>query len=90
LTELIIPKSVTDIDTGAFEELPNCVLTILNESDNEELFRISDDAFAFGQNVPHIKEVHVADSSVAMRCAMKAGLTVNTLSCAPKKFEKHI
>ena len=86
LTELIIPKSVTDIDDGAFQDLPNCVLTILNESDNEELFRISDHAFAFGQLTPNIKEVRVPYGSVAMRYAMKVGLNVTTFPCSPKKF----
>ena len=86
LTELTVPKSVTDIDSGAFQELPNCVLTILNESDDEELFRISDDAFAFGQLIPHIKEVRVPYGSVAMRYAVKAGLKVVTFPSSPKKF----
>lgn len=86
LTELTIPKSVSKIDSGAFEELSNCVLTILNENDDEELFRISDDAFAFGQNPPHIKEVRVPYGSVAMRYAIKAGLNVTTFPCNPKKF----
>lgn len=85
LNELTIPKSVTDIERRAFEELSNCVVTILNESDDEELFRISDDAF--GWNTPHIKEVRVPYGSVAMRYAMKAGLNVTTLPCVPKKFE---
>ena len=86
LTELIIPKSVTDIDDGAFQDLPNCVLTILNESDDEELFRISDHAFAFGQLTPRIKKVRVPYGSVAMRYAVKAGLNVTTFPCSPKKF----
>lgn len=38
LTELTIPKSVTFIGDCAFEELPNCVLTILNEFNDEEIF----------------------------------------------------
>ena len=86
LAELIIPKSVTDIDSGAFQELPNCVITILNENDDEELFRISDHAFAFGQLIPHIKEVRVPYGSVAMRYAMKAGLNVTAFPCGPRKF----
>ena len=86
LTELTVPKSVTNIDMGAFQELPNCVLTILNESDDEELFRISDHAFAFGQLIPHIKEVRVPYGSVPMRYALKAGLKVVTFPCSPKKF----
>lgn len=79
LTELTIPKSVTDIDCGAFEELPNCVLTILNDSDNRKRFRISDEAFAFGQLVPNIKEVRVPCGSVAWMYATKAGLNVTEL-----------
>ena len=79
LTELTIPKSVTDIDCGAFQELPNCVLTILNDSDNRNRFRISDEAFAFGQLVPNIKEVRVPCGSVAWWYAIKAGLNVNEL-----------
>jgi hypothetical protein len=86
LTELTVPKSVTNIDDGAFQDLPNCVLTILNESDNEELFRISDHAFAFGQLTPNIKEVRVPYGSVAMRYAVKAGLNVTTFAGSPKKF----
>ena len=82
---MTIPKSVTDIDSGAFQELPNCVLTILNEGDDEELFRLSYDAFAFGHNTPHIKEVRVPYGSVAMRYAIKAVLKVVTFPCAPKK-----
>ena len=57
LKELTIPQSVTDIGCGAFQDLPDCVLTILNEHDDEDLFRITDDAFAFGQIIPNIKEV---------------------------------
>lgn len=86
LTELTIPKSVTDIDDGAFQDLPNCVLTILNECDDEEIFRISDHAFAFGELTPDIKEVRVPYGSVAMRYAMKSGLKVVTFPCKPKKF----
>ena len=86
LTELTIPKSVTDIDTGAFEVLPKCVLTILNECDDRKVFRISDDAFAFGQKKANIKEVRVPYGSVAMRYAMKAGLNVTTFPCGPRKF----
>ena len=86
LAELTVSKSVTDIDVGAFQDLPNCVLTILNESDDEELFRISDHAFAFGQLTPHVKEVRVPYGSVAMRYAMKVGLNVTTFPCSPKKF----
>ena len=86
LTELTVPKSVTDIDSGAFQDLPNCIITILNECDDEKLFRISDHAFAFGQLIPHIKEVRVPYGSVAMRYAMKAGLNVTTFPCGPKKF----
>lgn len=86
LIELTIPKSVTDIDDGAFQDLPNCVLAILNECDDEEIFRISDHAFAFGNLIPDIKEVCVPYGSVAMRYAIKAGLNVNTFPCGPKKF----
>ena len=86
LTELTVPKSVTDIDSGAFQDLPKCVITILNESDDEELFRMSDDAFAFGQLIPHIKEVRVPYGSVAMRYAVKDGLKVTTFPCGPHKF----
>ena len=86
LTELVIPESVTDIDTCAFQELSNCVLTILNEQDDENQFKISKDAFAFGQNQPHIKEVCVPYGSVAMRYAIKAGLKVTTFPCTPQKL----
>lgn len=82
LTELTIPKSVTVIDSRAFDELPNCVLTILNESDDEELFRISEEAF--GWDTPHVKEVRVPQDSVAMRYAMKVGLKVTTFPSSPK------
>lgn len=84
LTELLIPKSVSDIGDRALEEMPDCVITILNESDDEELFRISSDAF--GWNAPHVKEVRVPYGSVAMRYAMKAGLKVTTLPCKSEKF----
>ena len=86
LTELTIPKSVSDIGSGAFQDLPDCVLTILNEHDDEDLFRIMDDAFAFGQIIPNIKEVRVPYGSVAMRYAMKAGLKVTTFPCGPRRF----
>lgn len=86
LTELTIPKSVTDIGCGAFQDLPDCILTILNEHDDEDLFRIMDDAFAFGQIIPNIKEVRVPYGSVAMRYAMKAGLKVTTFPCGPRRF----
>jgi len=85
LTELLIPKTVSVIGNRAFEEMPDCIITILNESDDEELFRISQDAF--GWNTPHIKEVCVPWGSVAMRYAMKAGLQVTTFPCNPTKFD---
>ena len=84
LTELTIPKSVTVIGSRAFDKLPNCVLTILNERDDEEAFRISDDAF--GWNTPNVKEVRVPFGSVAMRYAMKAGANVTTFPFGPEKF----
>lgn len=77
LTELTIPKSVTDIGCRAFEELPNCVLTILNECDNEGRFRIAKDAF--GWHTPHIKEVRAPLGSMAMSYAKKTGLNVTVL-----------
>ena len=86
LTELTIPKSVSDIGSGAFQDLPDCVLTILNEHDDEDLFRIMDDVFAFGQITPNIKEVRIPYGSVAMRYAVKAGLNVTTFPCGPRKF----
>ena len=84
LTELIIPKSVSQIDDNAFEGLENCVITILNESDDEELFRIS--PYTFGIRNPSIKEIRVPYGSAAMRYAMKLGLNVTTLPCGPKRF----
>lgn len=84
LTELTIPKSVSQIDDNAFEGLGNCVLTILNESDDEELFRIS--PYAFGIRNPSIKEIRVLYGSAAMRYAMKCGLNVTTFPCIPKRF----
>lgn len=84
LTELIIPKSVSQIDDNAFEGLENCVLTILNESDDEELFRIS--PHAFGIRNPNIKEIRVPYGSAAMRYAMKCDLNVTTFPCGPKRF----
>ena len=84
LTELTIPKSVTVIGNGAFDELPKCVLTILNEKDDEELFRISDTAF--GWYTPNVKEIRVSYGSVAMRYAIKAGANVTTFPCGPAKF----
>lgn len=87
LTELTIPKSVSQIDDNAFEGLENCVLTILNESDDEELFRIS--PYAFGMRNPNIKEVRVPYGSVAMRYAKKNGVAVTVLPCGPEKFGNH-
>ena len=84
LTELIIPKSVTRIGDCAFEELPNCVLTILNECDDEEVFRVASDSF--GRRTPHIKEIRVPYGSAAMRYAMECGLNVTTFPCSPAKF----
>lgn len=82
LTELTIPKSVSQIDDHAFEGLENCVLTILNESADEELFRIS--PYAFGMRKAGIKEIRVPYGSAAMRYAMKIGLNVTTFHCGPK------
>lgn len=84
LTELTIPKSVSQIDDNVFEGLENCVLTILNESDDEELFRIS--PYAFGIRNPSIKEIRVPYGSAAMRYAMKCDLNVTTFPCGPKRF----
>ena len=84
LTELIIPKSVTRIGDCAFEELPNCILTILNECDDEEIFRVASDSF--GRRAPNIKEVRVPYGSAAMRYAMESGLNVTTFPCAPTRF----
>lgn len=84
LTELTIPKSVSLIGTNAFEELHSCVLTILNECDDEEVFRIAPDSF--GRYPPNIKEVRVPYGSAAMRYAMKSGLRVNIFPCEHKKF----
>ena len=87
LTELTIPKSVSQIDNNAFEGLENCVLTILNESDDEEWFRISPDAF--GMRDPKIKEVRVPYGSVAMRYAVKCGLKVTALPCNDQSRKKY-
>lgn len=84
LTKLIIPKSVTRIGDCAFEELPNCVLTILNECDDEEIFRVAQDSF--GRRTLNIKEIRVPNGSAAMRYAMKSGLNVTTFPCSPTKF----
>ena len=84
LTELTIPKSVTVIGSSAFDELSCCTLTILNECDNEEVFRIS--GTAFGGKIPNVKEVRVPYGSVAMRCAMKVGANVTTFPCGREKF----
>lgn len=84
LTELTIPKSVTVIGSRAFDELPNCVLAILNECDNEEVFRISDTAF--GWHTPNIKEICVPYGSVAMRYGIKSGAKITTFPCGREKF----
>ena len=84
LTELTIPKSVTRIGDCAFEELPNCVLTILNGHDDEEIFRFAQ--CSFGMHTPNIKEVHVPYGSAAMRYAKEYGLNVTAHPCAPAKF----
>lgn len=84
LTELTIPKSVTAIKSRAFDEMSNCTLTILNECDNEEVFRIS--GTAFGGEMPNVKEVRVPYGSVAMRCAMKVGANLTIFPCGPAKF----
>ena len=84
LTELIIPKSITRIGDCAFEELPNCVLTILNECDDEEIFRVASDSF--GRRTPNIKKIRVPYGSAAMRYAMKSGLNVITLPCSHTQF----
>ena len=56
----------------------------MNESDDEELFRIS--PYAFGIRNPSIKEIRVPYGSVAMRYAMKLGMNVTILPCGPKRF----
>lgn len=84
LTELTIPKSVTVIGSRAFDELSACTLTILNECDNEKVFRIS--STAFGWHTPKIKEIRVPYGSVAMRYAIKAGVNVTTSPCGREKF----
>lgn len=85
MTELTIPKSVSQIGDNAFEGLGNCVITILNEKDDEELFRIS--PYAFDIRNPNIKEIRVPYGSAAMRYAMKNGLNVTTFPSEPKRFE---
>jgi len=84
LTELTIPKSVSRIGHNAFEQLPNCVLTILNERDDENVFNVA--PTSFGLRTPCIKEVRAPFGSAAWRYAMKAGLNVTTLPCSPQKF----
>ena len=84
LTELVIPKSVTRIGDCAFEELSNCILTILNECDDEEVFRVGPNAF--GYHNPNIKEIRVPYGSAAMRYAMESGLNVIPFPCSLTKF----
>lgn len=84
LTELTIPKSVTRISSCAFEQLPNCVLTILNDCEDEELISFAFHAFA--RDTACIKEVHAPYGSVAMRYAKKSGLEVTTIPHSPEKI----
>ena len=84
LTELTIPRSVARIGDSAFEQLPNCVLTILNERDDEEVFNVAPDSF--GRPAPCIKEVRAPYGSAAWRYAVKCGSNVTTLPCGPRKF----
>ena len=84
LQALNIPRYVTRVDDNAFENLPNCVLTIENEHDDEELFNFSPDAF--GRREVRIKEICVPNGSVAMRYAMKRGLPVTVFPRGPAKL----
>lgn len=84
LKELTIPKSVTNLDFYAFKGLFDCVLTILNECDDENKFTIH--TYPFREFHSCIKEVRVPYGSVAMRVARKYGLKVTTLPGNPQKY----
>ena len=72
LTTLVIPSQVTDIGDCAFEEMPECRLTILNGTKNEDAFYISE--YAFGRQEAHIKSLCVPHNSLAMQYAVDRGL----------------
>ena len=85
LTELIIPKTVCKIGSDAFSNLPNCIITFLNETDYEDEFIISD--ASFGNYPACVKEVRTPYGSAAMRAAMKSGLKVTKLEGSPSRYE---
>lgn len=85
LTELTIPKTVCHIGADAFSSLPNCIITFLNETDDEDEFIITD--ASFGNYPVCVKEVRTPYCSVAMRAAMKSGLKVTKLAGVPLKYE---
>lgn len=86
LVELIIPKSVYRIGDNAFKNLPSCVITFLNEEDDEEEFNISTWSFSMRDDC-NVKEVRAPFGSVAYRVALKSKLNVVKLPGNPRKYE---
>lgn len=84
LEELTIPKSVDDIGGGAFHDLPNCVVTILNDDEDAEL--ISEDMFSWCNREPCVKEVRVPFGSKAMRAARLWNLPCTYLDGTPRRY----
>ena len=84
LEKLTIPKRVDHIGEGAFYNLPNCVVTILNEDESAEL--ISEDIFSLHYAEPCVKEVRVPFGSKAMRAARIWNLPCTYLDGTPRRY----
>lgn len=84
LLEIIIPLSVCRIGADAFKNLLNCIITFLNDTDDENDFIII--VSSFGDYPACVKEVRTPYGIVAMMVAMKSGLKVTLLLGDPSKY----
>ncbi len=98
LEELVIPKTVTEIGRLSLYNIPNCVVTVLN--DTEEEWRNDLPLYSFMQmevfgefkylfdNIKEacVKKVRAYYGSRAMRCAKRWGLQFESLGGTPSKY----
>ena len=91
LEELTIPEGVEIIYSSAFNNIPKCVLTILNKSEEAFLKDSGLDSFmsvsAFGSGTANVKKVRAYYGTKAMRCARKMGLPFESLGGTPEMFK---
>lgn len=82
LTALTVPRSVTHIYDGAFQNMPACVVRFLNETDERTDCYIDD---IWGDE-PCVKEVIAPLYSVGMKSTLKTDLPVTIVEGKPPKY----